>query len=299
MKSPALLSIALTLVAATASNADDAAITKQIEVLGGKVTAKDGIVTELTFRDCSKLGDAEFRAIGELKHLKSLTLYGKCHGLTDATIAHLTGLAELESIGTDGAQLTDDGLKAFTMLTNLKSASFFHTSFGMKGFTGTGFGWLKACPKLEKLTVAGISMGDEGFAAISQITRLRELRTWHTYQTEAGNAHIAKLPHLTSLNIGQRLPGHGNKAQSLSDASLPTLAKITTLESLKIGEAHFTVDALLALKSLPKLSKLSLYETDLTVADVERLRSEMKNVKIEFEPLTEEQKRKFEMYLKG
>ena len=299
MKSPVLLSIVLALAAATSSSADDTATANKIEALGGKVTVKDGVVTELMFRDCSKLGDAEFRAIGELKHLKSLTLYGKCHGLTDATIAHLTGLTELESIGTDGAQLTDDGLKAFTMLTNLKSASFFHTSFGMKGFTGIGFGWLKGCPKLEKLTVAGISMGDEGFAAISQITQLRELRTWHTYQTEAGNAHIAKLPHLTSLHLGQRLPGHGNKAQSLSDNSLATLAKMTALESLKIGEAHFTVDALLALKSLPKLARLSLYETDLTAPDVERLRSEMKNVKIDFEPLTGEQKKKFEMYLKG
>ncbi|MDB6076129.1 MAG: hypothetical protein JWO89_3769, partial [Verrucomicrobiaceae bacterium] len=78
-----------------------------LEALGGKVVLAQGSVSQLSFTDCSKLGDAEFRAIGSLAHLKSLTLYGKCHGLDDTTIVHLAGLKELESIGTDGAQLTD------------------------------------------------------------------------------------------------------------------------------------------------------------------------------------------------
>ena len=277
--------------------ADDATIAKQLESLGGKVTMKAGIVTQVEFKHCAKLGDAEFTAIGQLVHLQTLTLYGQCKGLTDDTFAHLTSLKELESIGTDGAQLTDDGLKQFAALQNLRSASFFHLSFGMKGFTGEGFGFLKNCPKLERLTAAGISMGDEGFAAIATITQLHDLRTWHTYQTEAGNAAIAKLPNLTGLQIGQRLPGKDRKV-SLSDGSISTLATIKTLESLKIGEAHFTLDALRGLKSLPKLKRLGLYETDIPAADVEKLRAELTGVQIEFVPLTEEQKKKFEAYLK-
>jgi hypothetical protein len=280
------------------ARADDTAIAQQLQGLGAKITAQDGIVTQVTFTDCDKLGDAEFRAIGQLAHLKSLTLYGKCHGLTDATIVHLAGLKELETLGTDGAQLTDAGLKHLTALTNLRSASFFHLSFRMEGLTGTGLGHLKDCPKLEKLTVAGMSMGDAGFAAISTITQLRELRTWHTYQTEAGNAQIAKLPNLTSLQIGQRLPRGEAKAPSLSDASLPTLASIKSLESLKIGEAHFTLAALRGLKALPKLKQLALYETDFPPADVETLRTELPGVKLDFQPLTDEQRKKFETYLK-
>ncbi|MBI3878938.1 MAG: hypothetical protein HY301_02605, partial [Verrucomicrobia bacterium] len=153
----------------SATRADDTAAAKQLRALGAEVAEAGGVVTKLTFKDCSKLGDAEFRAIGQLTHLKALTLYGKCHGLTDATAPHLAGLKELEELGTDGAQLTDAGLKHLAVLPELRRASFFHTSFGMKGFTGVGFGALKACPKLERLTVAGISMGDDGFAAIATI----------------------------------------------------------------------------------------------------------------------------------
>ncbi|MDB6116226.1 MAG: hypothetical protein JWO08_7 [Verrucomicrobiaceae bacterium] len=267
-----------------------------LEALGGKVVLAQGSVSQLSFTDCSKLGDAEFRAIGSLAHLKSLTLYGKCHGLDDTTIVHLAGLKELESIGTDGAQLTDEGLKHFAAFTALRSAAFFHTSFGMKGFTGRGFGALQACPNLERLTVAGISMGDEGFAAIAQIQQLRDLSTWHTYQTEAGNAEIAKLP-LQSLRIGQRLP-HAGAKPSLTDASLPVFAAMKTLENVKLGEAHFTVEALTKLKELPKLKSLTLFETDLSVAEAESLRTALPGVKLDVQPLTGEQRKKFEMYLK-
>ncbi len=279
-------------------HADDAAIAQQLQALGGKVTIKDGIATQVTFNDCSKLAEPEFRAIGQLKKLKSLTLYNKCGGLNDSTIHHIAGLTELEFLGTDRIDVTDEGLKHLAKLKNLRTASFFHTSFGKKGFTGVGFGYLKDCPKLERMTVAGISMGDEGFAAIATITQLKDFSTWHTYQTEAGNAEIAKLPNLKTLKVGQRLPRAGAKAPSLSDASLPTLAKIKSLENLKIGEARFTADAILALKSLPNLKQLTIYGAFISDEDVAKVRKEMAGVKVVLEPLTEDQRKKLEMYLK-
>ncbi len=296
MKCLLLFLLAVCVLSTHPACADDKAAIASLEALGAKIVAKDGVAGQLTFTDCSKLGEAEFRTLGTLSHLTSLTLYGRCHGLTDATLASLSDLRKLESIGTDGAQLTDEGLKGFAAFASLKSAAFFHTSFGMKGFTGTGFGHLRACPKLERLTVAGISMGDEGFAAIATITQLRDFSTWHTYQTEAGNAEIAKLP-LLSLRIGQRLPGAGRKP-SLTDRSLAVLAGMKTLQSLKLGEAHFTVEALGKLKDLPDLKTLSFFETDLSNADVAALRGLLTDVKIDSEPLTEEQRKKFEMYLK-
>jgi hypothetical protein len=298
-RSPFLALAAGFLLSSTiALHADDTAIAQQLETLGGKVTQKDGTVSQVEFKDCSKIGDAELRAIGQLSHLKNLVLFGKCQGLNDTTVTHLAGLKELEMLGTEGAMLSDAGLKKLAALSNLKSASFYHLSLKMEGFTGTGFAVFKECPKFERLTVAGIMMGDEGFAAISTITQLKDLATWHTYQTEAGNAQMAKLPNLIKLNIGQRLPRAAAKAPSLSDASLPTLITIKTLESLKIGEAHFTLAALRGLKALPKLQTLTLYETDLPAADVETLRAELPGVKIDYAPLTDEQRKKFDMYLK-
>lgn len=283
---------------ASVTGADDAAITKQLEALGAKVVQKDGTVSQVAFTDCSKIGDPELRAIGQLSHLKSLTLYGRLHGLNDATVGHLKGLQELESLSTEGAQLSDAGLAQLAALTNLRSASFFHLSFRKEGFTGKGFATWKALPKFEKLTVAGMSMGDDGFAAIATLAGLRELSTWHTYQTEAGNAEIAKLPNLTSLRIGQRLPRADAKVPSLSEVSLVTFVKIKTLESLKLSEARLTAGALRILKSLPKLKQLGITESDIPAADVEKLRVELPGVKVDFQPITEEQRKKLETYLK-
>lgn len=292
-----LLAIGLTLLIGSARG-DDATIARQLEALGGKVTIKDGSVTQVTLSECSKLGANEFQAIGQLAHLKSLTLYNNCTGLTDESLIHIAKLKELEFLGTDRIMVSDEGMKPLAELQNLRTAAFFHTSYRKAGFTGVGFGYLQACPKLEKLTVAGLSVGDECFAAIAKIQQLREFSTWHTHQTEAGNAEIARLTNLRALKVGQRLPRAG-AAPSLSDASLEVLVSLKSLDNLQLGEAHFTVDKLTAaLSSLPQLKQLTLFETDLAAADVEKLRAALPALKIAWQPLTDEQRKKFEQYLR-
>jgi hypothetical protein len=277
--------------------ADDAAVVKSLESLGGKAAIEDGDVVELSLRDSSKLGDAEWRTICGLSELRKLTTYGRAQGLNDQTVGYLKGLGKLESLSTDGAQLSDVGLAKMADVSSLRSVAFFHLSFRKEGFTGKGFGAWKKLPDLERLTVAGMSMGDEGFVEIGQLKTLRELRTWHTYRTEASHAEIAKLPKLTSLKLGQRLP-HGGVAPCLTDRSLSVLAKMATLESLEIGEARFTLAALKQLKSLPRLKRLKIDRTELTVSDIEQLRAELSGVDVKFEPLTDEQRKKLESYLR-
>jgi hypothetical protein len=167
----------------------------------------------------------------------------------------------------------------------------------MEGFTGEGFAAWSAMPNLEKLTVAGMSMGDAGFAAIAKITTLKELRTWHTYQTEAGNAFITSLPNLSSLMLGQRLPGQ-DRPLSLTDESLATITKMKSLESLEIGESRFSLEALRQLGALPNLKKLKITRTEISTEEVEALRSALPEVQIDFQPLTDEQRKQLEMYLK-
>ena len=84
----------------------------------------------------------------------------------------------------------------------------------------------------------------------------------------------------------------------MSDTSLATVAGMTSLESLKLGEARFSVDALAALKTLPKLKLLTLHETELTELEVERLRAILPGVKIDWQPITDVQRKKLAMYLK-
>ncbi|HSH93190.1 MAG TPA: hypothetical protein VK968_03520, partial [Roseimicrobium sp.] len=78
----------------------------------------------------------------------------------------------------------------------------------------------------------------------------------------------------------------------------PTLAKMKSLETLRIGEARFTIEALGGLKTLPKLKLLNLYESELVATDIDKLREALPGVKIDWQIATDEQRKKNEMYLK-
>ncbi len=271
-----------------------------LRALGAEVTEAGGVVTRVSFKDCSKLGEAEYRKLGSIRTLQALTLYGGKKTLTDATLPLLAGLTELEELNTEGTHLSDAGLAGFAVFKNLKSLSFFHPSLDLKGFNGAGYAALKDLPKLERLTIAGTRFDDQGMAAVAQIVQLKDFRTWHTYQSQAGNAALEKLPHLRTLRLGQRLrhwDGSSN-ALSLDDATLDVLARLQGLESLTLDEAKISLDALLKLKALPKLRKLELLRIDIPAEDVEKLKAALPDAKIEWKPLTDDERKKLEAYLK-
>ncbi len=292
-----IASLAFLIVCISPVAGDDAAVGEHLESLGGKITVKDGSITEISFRDSSQLKDAEWKAISSLEKLQKVTTYGGARGLNDSTVGHLSSLRNLESLSVDGGQLSDVGLAKLAEIPSLKSVAFFHLSFRMEGFTGSGFAPWKKLNQLEKLTVAGMSMGDEGFAAISEITSLQELRTWHTHRTQASHAMIAKMENLKSLKLGQRLP-HDKTPVCLNDESLATVAKIESLETLDISEADFSLEGLRQLRSMPNLKRLRISVTYLEEATIETLRSEMPGVQIDFDPIKEDQRKKLEGYLK-
>ena len=280
--------------------ADDTVIAAKLTDLGGQLTQTKGVVTKAAFMDSSKMGADEHRLEGQLTSLKGLSL-GRAKGLTDETLPLLASLTSLEELSIEGMQVSDAGLVHFTPFTSLRSLALFHPSFGMKGFDGSGFAALKSLPKLEKLTVAGTPFNDRGMTAIAEITQLRDFRTWHTYQTQAGNKQLTKLPHLRSLWIGQRLRQYNgsSNALSLDDSTLDVLVSLKTLEALTLNEAQFSLTALLRLKELPKLKKLDLRTVDISQADVDQLRAALPQVSIDWKPLTDEEQQKLTTYLKS
>ncbi len=263
-----------------------AADAESLKKLGAKVTETAGVVTQVQVK-CDAFTEADFRTLGSFTTIKDLTLDGKT--ITDQTIALLTGLTELERLSTNGIQLTDAGYKHFAAFQKLKSLAFFHPAFRSKDFTGSGLAQLQALPKLEKLTFAGSTAGDVAMAAIGQLTQVKEFRTWHTAQTQAGNAHLAKLP-LTSLRIGQRLPGGTDSPISFDESTMAVIAQIKTLESLELTEARLSAKIIPQLKALPKLTKLKLETVDISAADVEAIKAALPNCKVDFKPMTDAEK---------
>ncbi len=255
--------------------------------LGAKVSETAGAVTQVSVK-CDAFTEADFRTLGSFTTIKDLTISGKT--ITDETLALLTGLTNLERLSSDGIQLTDAGYKNFAAFQKLKALSFFHPAFRSEKFTGSGLAHLKALPKLEQLTFAGSTAGDVAMEAISQLTQLKEFRTWHTAQTQAGNAHLLKLP-LTALRIGQRLPIWGKDSPvSFDESTLTTLAQIKTLESLELTEARLSAKIILHLQALPKLSQLKIETVDISPADVEAIKAALPHCQVVFKPMSDADK---------
>jgi len=265
--------------------ADDAAIAKLLRDKGATVTEAKGVVTGVSLRDGTKLTDAEFGQLGQLKSLKTLDVSG---GLNDARLAQLTGLGALESLQTNLAQVTDAGVQPLAQLKNLRTLKFFHPG---PAFSGAGLAQLAALPYLERLTVAGsLAFNDEGMKAVAKLTHLQEFRCWHAGPTQEGIKQLRNLPNLKSLNLGQRLT---YKAPACpTDETLAILADLKTLETLQLSEARLHLPALQQLKRLPALKKLTLDGIQLPKAHVEQLRQDLPLVKVEWtEPSEAYQKR--------
>jgi len=259
-----------------------------LKKLGAKIVETDGVVTQAQVK-CDAFTEADFRTLGSFTSIKDLTISGKT--ITDETIALLAGLTELERLSSDGIQLTDAGYKHFAAFKKLKSLSFFHPAFRSEQFTGSGLAHLKALPKLEKLTFAGSTAGDAALEAVGQLTQLKEFRTWHTAQTQAGNAHLLKLTNLTGLRIGQRLPSWGKDSPiSFDESTMETLSQIKTLESLELTEARLSAKIIPHLQALPKLTRLKIETVDISAADVEAIKAALPGCKVDHKLMSESEK---------
>ena len=265
-----------------------AADVASLQKLGAKITETAGVVTQVLVK-CDAFTEADFRTLGSFTTLKNLSISGK--PITDDTLALLTGLVELEQLSTDGIQLTDAGYKHFAAFQKLKSLAFFHPAFRSKNFTGSGLAFLKALPKLERLTFAGSTAGDVAMDAIGQPTQIKEFRTWHTAQTQAGNANLVKLTNLKALRIGQRLPEWGKDTPiSFDESTMAVIEQIKSLESLELTEARLSTKIIPQLQALPKLAKLKIETVDISDTDVEAIKAALPKCKVEYKPMGDAEK---------
>lgn len=262
-----------------------ATVPEMLRGLGAQVGMTGEVATQAKLK-ADAFTKAEYETLGRCTTLKSLTLSGRT--LTDEMLPLLAGLVNLEEISLDGAQLTDEGYRHFAPFQKLRSLSLFHPAFRSEAFTGSGLAHLKALPRLERLTFAGSTAGDKALEAIGGLTQLKEFRTWHTAQTQAGNASLLKLTNLQTLKMGQRLPAWGkDSAPSLDATSLDTYARMTSLQTLEIFEARLRAQDLLKVKALPGLKKLVIHTVDIPAADIEEVKKALPGVVVDFKPLSE------------
>ncbi len=253
---------------------------------GYKVTEKNGVITGLSVPG-KGLTAEDFKEIATITTLTQLGLDGG--EVNDDNLKLLAPLTALENISGNGCSFGDDGFRTLAGFTKLKNLALFHHARSNPAFTGDGLAHLADLPQFESLTLAGANVGDAALKAIAKLPHLSSLRLWHNTETAEGLNVLSGMTSLKKLTVGQRLAGRPAKPASLSDTSLPSIAKIAGLEELSLQEARLSGEALLTLKDLPLLKKLTVSQVDTPAADVEKLKAALPKVAIDWKPLTEEQ----------
>ena len=253
-------------------------------------------VVTLRLRADQAITDEQWKAI-ETLGAKGIGIGGKA--VDDEVIARIAKM-DLESLSLDGAEgMSDACFKSIATMKSLRVVSVGHIM--KKEFTGTGLALLKDLPALERLGFGGTGAGDPAMEAVGELTQLKEFQTWHSHAKDPRNLYLLKLTSLKALELGNGMPTYDGKPRqlSLTDETMDTIVQLKNLERLFFTDARLSLPALEKLKALPNLKSLDLMQVDIPPEDIDKLRAELPNVKIQRRPpLTEAEHKRLDQFLK-
>ena len=157
---------------------------------------------------------------------------------TDAVLAPLKELTEIETLCLAGTNVTDAGLVNLKGLRHLRKLNLNKTSV-----TDAGLAQLDGLTGLEELWFFHTDVSDAGLVYVKGLTRLCTLGMCHTRVTGAGLAHLGCLNNLQELHIDRSI---------LDRASVAHVKGLANLRRLCLGEGtsshqyEETLEALLA-----------------------------------------------------
>jgi hypothetical protein len=158
---------------------------------------------------------------------------------TDAEIAQLGRLANLEWLNIQDTAVTDLGLVELHSLTNLEDLCLDRTAVTDKGLTH-----LSSFMKLDSLRLSETAVTDSGLAHLSRLTNLRMLYLDRTSVTNAGLAHLSGMADLVVLGLN---------GTAVSDSGLAYLRGFTKLIYLDLIDTQVTDEGIEELKiALPE-----------------------------------------------
>jgi hypothetical protein len=192
----------------------------------------------------TKFNDDWMPSLAKLTNLKALrfTNNGK---LTDAGMAQLAGLKNLENFSFVGTQMTGKAYAQFEGFTKLTRVSHRGSSIDDEGLRQL----CDRLPNLESLSLAHAKFTDDGAPHLAKLTKLKGLELGTSKATPQALKAIAKLP-LEYLQLGEGFE---------SGACFPLIKDISTLRRLTLTNPQAITDAdLLALAGLTQLTHLEI-----------------------------------------
>jgi Leucine-rich repeat (LRR) protein len=197
-------------------------------------------------------GEAALNFLSGLTELRLLYLAGSDR-LTGEFLARLRGATHLESLEIH-SPLFDEHFKHLSALTSLRKLNL----DGCAAFTGSGLRHLAGLPRLETLSLSQCpALNNERLGALGSLRSLRELNlSGNKTLSDDGLRTLGELPDLVSLQL--------QNCTALGD--LPSLAGMSSLQTLNLGATGISDDALRSLAGMHSLRLLSLYGND-TITD--------------------------------
>jgi hypothetical protein len=242
----------------------------------------------------TKFNDDWMPSVAKLTNLKVLrfTNNGK---LTDAGMAQLSGLRNLENFSFVGTQMTGKAYAQFEGFTKLTRVSHRGSSIDDEGLR-------QLCdhlPNLESISLAHAKFSDAGAPHLARLTKLKGLELGTSKATPQALKHIAKLP-LEYLQLGEGFePGACiplikdldtlrrltlTNAQGITDADLQALGEFKQLTHLEIGKMPLPDERIPALKPFAFLKTMRLVpaKAPFTPEQQAQIQSLLPTTKVEF-----------------
>lgn len=218
------------------------------------------------------LESKDYHALGTLDQLEELGLGGRC-SLDDSDAAELARMASLRSLRIGKAIITPHGVAQLAKLPNLRRLSlgsrsehkmtdeharsvasskslrelYLHDTL----ISNEGMAALGRLENLESVTISSPRITGAVLKDLKSLSRLHWLGTWQWQIEDEDLLMLNELPSLTGVGL--------NTSTSVTDQSVPYLAKLNRLEILRIGSRCQITDAgLEPFKSMTQLKRLDL-----------------------------------------
>lgn len=177
---------------------------------------------------------------------------------TDADVEKLAGIKTLKKLDLSLTYVSDVGAEAIATLPQLEELNLFTAEF----ITDAAVAFLRSNTNLRVLNLRGTDVTDTSLEYVSQLANLRALDISFTQIGDVGMEHLAALSELEELNVGgmkisgaalhvlkylpklKRLSFYGTQRRNagvcwapvMTDLELDTIALLTNLEELNIGD---------------------------------------------------------------
>ncbi len=195
--------------------------------------------------------------LANLPNLERLCIWGTAV-ISDRHIVYLESLSGLRSLTLWGCadRLTDASLASIGKLTNLEELYFIRTN---PRFTASGLAHLKHLKKLRIVDFGQISVDDAGVTHLTALANLERIEGG-LFVTAKGMKTLGSLPNLKALHVGIKGPIQGNH----DSLGIAYLAGLDALEELSIINAEVSDTDLLHIEPLKNLRHLAISGSGIT-----------------------------------